>query len=148
MLTFQSIHMVLILHLQHGVMLTFVQRGLTLSQAQRKQRVRNAGWYLNVYRPEVARLKRSIGKLFQENVKLLIRDKQITKEYDNLSKVNKLITKTCKILLFFKYNATKRNQLQKKNASLSKVITNILRYYNQYYTILYLVLYVILELLM
>jgi hypothetical protein len=40
-----------------------------------------------VYRPEVARLKRSIGKLFQENSKLLIRDKQITKEYDNLSKV-------------------------------------------------------------
>ncbi len=79
-------------------MLAFVQRGLTLSQAQRKQRVRNAGWYLNVYRPEVARLKRSIGKLFKDNVKLLIRDKQVTKEYDNLS----------------------------------KVITNILRYYNQY----------------
>jgi hypothetical protein len=67
---------------QHNVMCAFVKGGFCLTKNQRKQRDENAKWFLEVYTPEVARLKRSINAIYKDNIKMLSRIADVRTKID------------------------------------------------------------------
>jgi hypothetical protein len=94
-------------------MVDVVAKGFTLTKMYQKQRTENAKWFLNVYKPEKARLYCSIRRLEKENANLLCRGKEITRELDRLS--------ACWEVIYFKQS--QNNDKHFRNYSETKMLS-------------------------
>jgi len=84
--------------IQHNVMYAVVKGGFCLTKNQRKQRGQNAKWFLEVYTPEAARLKRSINDLYSENVQILSRINDLQLKIDkDYQPIQRVILNSCTI---------------------------------------------------
>ena len=85
---------------QHNVMCAFVKGGFCLTKNQRKQRAENSKWFLEVYTPEVARLKRSINAIYKDDIKILTRIADVKTKIDKYyAPIQRVILTSCIFLL-------------------------------------------------
>ena len=72
-------------------MLDAGRRGVAFRNVFKKERLKNANWFVHVYKPELKRLSQSIVKLEKKCQKFVRRIKDLSQEFEELESYYQVI---------------------------------------------------------